>query len=111
MVYRRNWREGDYLIQDDLTGEIGYASESVKDYRGNVVLRKNLLRQNPQDFVKPINDGLPVNPDRPRNQDSPLVLYPEFIGATAIPTPIGPASHLYNAGIGLMQIGSTFLVR
>lgn len=111
MVYRRVWREGDYLIQDDLTGEIFYASEAVKDYRGNIVHRKNLLKQNPQDFVKPIDDGHPVTPERPRNQDTSLVLYPDFVGDTNVPTPVGPASHLYNAGVGQMVVGSTFLVR
>lgn len=111
MVYRRVYRSGDYLIQDDLTGEIGYASDTVKDYRGNVVLKKNLLKQNPQDFVKPINDGRPVNPDRPRNQNTTLQLYPDFVGETNVPTPAGPATHLYDAGIGLAAIGSTFIVR
>jgi len=111
MAYRSFWKEGDYKIQDDLTGEKFHASQAVKDYRGNIVHRKNLLKQNPQDFVKPINDGVPVTPMRPDNSDSPLVLYPEFIGETNIPTPIGPASHLYNAGVGQMVVGGTFIVR
>ena len=105
------YKPGDYLITCDLTGRKIFASEARKDYRGNVVSPSAYLKRNPQDFVRALNDGKPVPMIRENFPDSPFLLYPDFVGATTVPTPVGPASHLYNQGIGEMVVGSTFIVR
>lgn len=107
----RSFKPGDYLIQCDLTGRKVLASTTRKDYRGNVVCEYAYLKRNPQDFVRALNDGKPVTIIRENFPDSPLLLYPDTIGATPIPTPTGPASHLFNQGIGDMVVGATFIVR
>jgi hypothetical protein len=105
------YRPGDYLIDCDITGRKIFASQAKKDYRGNVVSSNAFLKRNPQDFVKAIDDGKAVPIIRENIPNSPLLLYPDTIGATAIPTPTGPATHLFNLGIGDMVVGSTFIVR
>jgi hypothetical protein len=107
----KRYKPGDYLISCDLTGRKVLASTSKKDYRGNIVSPVAYLKRNPQDFVRAINDGKPVPVVRENITNSPFLLYPNTIGATSVPTPVGPASHLFNQGIGDMVIGSTFIVR
>lgn len=105
------YRPGDYLINCDITGRKIFASRAKKDYRGNIVSPEAYLKRNPQDFVRAINDGKPVPVIRENVPISPLLLYPDNIGATNVPTPVGPASHLFDRGIGDMVIGATFIVR
>lgn len=111
MGKRNGLKIGDWLVQDDLTGEQVYASKTVKDYRGNVVARKNFLKQNPQDFLQVIDENPFVNPARARNVVSPLEYYSDVVGDTAVPAPQGAASHLFDSGVGQMIIGTTFRVR
>ena len=111
MTTLRGYKSGDYLVQDDLTGRTIYASQALKDYRGNVVSKKSYLEQNPQDFVKVIPESQPNDPVRPKNVVSPLVLYSDVIGDTNIRKAKGPATHLFDKGVGEMEIGVTFYVR
>lgn len=108
---KSSYRPGDYLMHCDITGREFFASKAKKDYRGNYVAPNAYLKRNPQDFARPLNDGTAVPIIRENTPNSPLLLYPETIGATTRPTPVGPASHLFNAGIGDMVIGATFIVR
>lgn len=106
-----SYRIGDYLVHCDLTGRKIFGSQAKKDYRGNVVSPAAFLKRNPQDFVRALNDGKPVPIIRENFPVSPFLLYPDTVGATNVPTPVGPASHLFNQAIGEMVVGSTFIVR
>ena len=58
---------GDYLLTDDLTGEIIRHSESVKLWNNLITHRKNYERRNPQDFLKATPEREPFKEVRPRN--------------------------------------------
>lgn len=112
---RRRWhRRGDWLVMDDYTGFPAWGSESVKeDYYGRTTLKSNAEAPNPQDFVRAKDDPRPKafynNPDLETTVTE--CAEPYYIGQTNIRTPRGPASHLYDFGIGEMEIGCSFIVR
>ena len=66
--HRRNsrYRDGDNLIQSDLTGRICYASETVKLWNGLICHRSEYEERNPQDFLKARPEREPFKEVRPR---------------------------------------------
>jgi hypothetical protein len=112
---RRGGRKGDYLMTDDYTGFVRFASELRQDYWG-AFASKPLLR-NLQEIASPLNDPEPVSEYRGPNYESstgcPGQTAPFYVGLTSVPT------NQYNAAIqGLdlfpaipdMEIGCTFVV-
>lgn len=118
-MIRNQHRLGDWLVVDDITGFTIYASESVKLWDGRITHVSNFETRHPQEFIKARRDPKPV----PFVRTEPLAVlassYSSFIGQTDIPTPIGPATHIFVSaadppaplGIGDATIGSTFIVR
>lgn len=113
MPIRNRIKVGDYLMVDDESGLTHYASEMVKIWDGSWRHRSNYETRQPQEFVKARRD-----PKALRNvRAEPLVAPPfnalgAFIGNTTVPVGTGgAAAHLYDLGIGDMEIGYDFFVR
>ena len=60
------YKDGDYLIESDLTGRICYASETRKMWNGLICHRDEYEERNPQDFIKAIPEREPFKEVRPR---------------------------------------------
>lgn len=121
MSRRRGWKRGDYLVRDEESGLIEYASNVTRDYYGVLKRKDQVDKAHPQDFVKALRD-----PYIPSLQSPPDITYDtstynvsSFVYGTTVPAPVGPATHLYNPGvaqggnpgIGEMEIGSNFEVK
>lgn len=117
---RRGWKRGDWLVRDEESGLVEYASKVRRDYYG--VLTKDPDHMHPQDFVRARND--PYVPSSPQNPpeisyDTSAYNVSSFVYGTNVPTPIGPATHIFNPtiisqsdpGIGDMVISTTFVIR
>lgn len=122
MSKRRGWKRGDWLVRDEESGLIEYASNVGRDYYGVLKRKDQMDRQHPQDFVKAGRDPYINTP-----QSDPSYAYntsaynvSAFVYGTNIPTPIGPATHLFSVAgaVGVsdnaipdMTIGDDFVVR
>jgi hypothetical protein len=121
MKSRSGWKRGDWLVRDEESGFVEYASNVRKDYYGVLKRKDQADSRHPQDFVRAKND-----PQIGYPQASPAITYDTsaynvsaFVYGTNIPTPIGPATHLFlpgvvqagDPGIGEMIIGTDFTVR
>ena len=62
-----HFKDGDYLMQSDLTGRIMYASESRKLWNGQFCHRDEYEERNPQDFIKGMPEREPYKDARPRS--------------------------------------------
>lgn len=115
MPIRNSWKSGDWLIIDEESGVTRYASEVRKDFRGLYVTKTYADDEQPQDFIKALDDPRPVPYSNQPDRDWDIcVMLPPSIGETHVPTPKGPADHLFVYGIGEMIIGDTcpeFVVR
>lgn len=118
---RRGWKRGDWLVRDEESGFVEYASRLRRDYYGVLKLKKEADPVHPQDFVKAKQDpyiaSFPQNPPE-ITYDTSAYNLGDFVGLTSVTAPFGPATHLYNPsaiagepGIGDMEIGTTFTVR
>ena len=98
---------------DDESGLTYYDDEMVKQWDGSFVHSKNIEPRQPQDFVKAKGDPKPIKHVRPAELvANPITVQAIFVGsAGTVRTPIGPASHLFDPGIGDMIIGTSFFVR
>ena len=119
MRNRRGWKRGDWLVRDEESGLVEYASNVRRDYYGVLKRKDQCDSQHPQDFVKAGLDPYINDP-----QASPAYTYDTsaynvsaYVYGTNIPTPQGPAFHLFGIqgavgaqGIGAMVIGTTFVV-
>ena len=119
MARRRGWKRGDWLVRDEESGLVEYASNVTRDFYGVLKRKDQAARQHPQDFVKAGNDPYINDP-----QASPAYTYDTsaynvsaFVYGTNIPTPRGPAFHLFgivvpgvSVGVGSWSIGTTFTV-
>lgn len=96
MPIRNRHRVGDYLMTDDESGLVHYASEMVKIWDGSWRHRKMFETRQPQEFVRALNDPKALRNIRPeKTVDAPTA--PEgCIGNTTIVRPSGPASHLFD---------------
>ncbi len=118
---RRGWKRGDWLVRDEESGFTEYASKCAYDDYGVLKLKKNRDRFHPQDYVRSKSDPFAVSPisEPVRQYDTTSYNQGDFVGATSIPAPFGPATHIYNPnvltpsdpGIGAMEVGTTFVVR
>ena len=116
---RRSGRKGDYLATDDYTGFVTYASKLKRDYWGNLTARP--IERNLQEIASPLNDPKPVRlyrgPQYEVTSMADFIDIPHTIGLTNDPTPnTSPAAQangwgIFDAGIGQMVIGTTFMVR
>ena len=119
MARRRGWKRGEWLVRDEESGLVEYASNVTRDYYGVLKRRDQADSQHPQDFVRAGQDPYINDP-----QASPAYTYDTsaynvsaYVYGTNIPTPQGPAFHLFGIvgaagaqGIGTMVIGTTFTV-
>jgi len=119
MARRRGWKRGDWLVRDEESGLVEYASNVTRDYYGVLKRKDQADHQHPQDFVRAGQDPYINDP-----QASPAYTYDTsaynvsaYVYGTTIPTPQGPAFHLFGItgaagaqGIGPMVIGTTFVV-
>lgn len=60
------YKDGDHLIESDLTGRIIYKSESAKLWNGMICHRDEYEIRNPQDFIKAKPEREPFKEVRPR---------------------------------------------
>ena len=110
MPIRHRHKVGDYLVVDDGTGIIHYASETRRIWNGLLYHEKNYETRQPQEFVYALGDPYPVSQVRPAALVSAAVnVEPLFVGNTNVKTKTAPASHLFQGdGIGIYVIeGST----
>ena len=74
--HRKNqYKDGDHLVQSDLTGRIFYASETVKLWNGQLCHKSEFEIRNPQDFIKSREERKPRLEVRPRTEqfiDAPV---------------------------------------
>ena len=67
--YRRaRYRDGDHLVQSDLTGRICYFSETRKLWNGQICHKSEYEIRNPQDFLKAREEREGKREVRPRTQ-------------------------------------------
>src|SRR3990167_11003294 len=101
MRNRRGWKRGDWLVRDEESGLVEYASNVTRDYYGVLKRKDQADSQHPQDFVKAGLDPYIGTP-----QASPTYTYDTsaynasaFVYGTNIPTAVGPASHLFGLSV------------
>ena len=112
MAVRNGWRPGRHLVEDEVTGEILYDDQVRKRWDGAIVRRDHYETRQPQEFVKGKNDPQPVKDARPAVAvDTPANFVGVYVEGTTVPVPQGPASHLFDPGIGSMAVGRSFYVR
>lgn len=100
------WKVGDYLVIDDGTGEKIYASQARKLWDGTIQRIDHYETRHPQEFLRVRPEAPPPKDIRPEvlaSAHDPALLI--FVGNTNITAPTGPASHLFDVGIGEMSVG------
>ncbi len=102
MARRRGWKSGDWLVKDEESGFTTYGSKVAYDYYGVLKLKKQCDKAHPQDFIKALEDPYPVYPtSQPlRTYDLTESVVGFTVGETTVPTPDGPALHIYRPGVG-----------
>ena len=61
------YRDGEHLIQSDLTGRTMYSSDSRKLWNGLICHKDEYEIRNPQDFIKAKPERKALKEVRPRN--------------------------------------------
>ena len=110
---KRPWKSGKWLVQDEESGKICYSDEITRDYLGRLVRKQYADSEHPQDFVVGLNDPKPLPFTNPFpvagevcNQFDSI-----YIGNTSVTAQRdGPADHLFDKGIGEMEIGCSFII-
>ena len=104
MPIRNTHKVGDYLMTDDESGLVHYASEMRKDWDGQMRHKDNLDGRHPQYDVKAKNDPAPLKDIRPEMQAHAGCNFASpFIGYTNIWNTTLPA-WASTAGIGDMEV-------
>lgn len=116
MPVRNRHVVGDYLMVDDITGLVHYASEMARRWDGAYMLARDLEFRHPQEFIRARSDPEPVqNVRQAVPSERAFLATPIFVGsagATTVRTRTdGAAYHLFDPGIGEMVVGISFLVR
>lgn len=110
---RNQWRSGDWLVVDDESGFVCYASETIRRWDGLIVRADQNEPPHPQWFIRAKGDPYPVpfvRSDFP--QEHVCTTIGPFFDGTTVRRPVGVASHLYVADtIGTMEIGCSFTVQ
>lgn len=110
---RRNWKSGDWLVVDEESGVVRYASQITRDYLGRLVTKKYADYEHPQNFIKGLNDPKALPFVNPVPTTAHICNYSSvFVGNTNVTAKRdGPADHLFEAnGIGDMSIGCSFII-
>lgn len=112
MSRRRGWKKGDYLVVDQESGFVRYASEVTTDYYGVIKDKKQADEAHPQDFVYAKADPYPVDitTGPPLIPDTSQSVVGFSVGNTTLPTVDGPALHIFRPGIGNATIEYDFFV-
>lgn len=110
---RNRWKKGTWLYVDNESGVTRYSDEVSEDWRGQYVTRRYADSEQPQDFVQAFTDPDPIPYANPGITDFDVCVFEEYyIGETTIVAPRdGPADHLFDPGIGDMEIECSFFVR
>jgi len=110
---RHRWRVGDHLVVDDDTGFTRYRSQMRKRWDGALVDAKGFERRQPQEFVQAKSDPYAVSDIRIAAPVSAVCnTIGVYIGATTVRVPTNnAAAHLYDPGVGSMEIGCSLIVR
>lgn len=116
MPVRNRHVSGDYLMVDDITGIVDYASNMSKRWDGLYMRTKDIgneQHRHPQEFVRALGDPMPLQEVRPSTpSERAFLAAPIFVGNSTVRTQTdSPAFHLYDPGIGEMVVGISFLVR
>lgn len=122
MARRRGWKRGEWLVRDEESGFIEYGSNVTRDYYGVLKRKDQADGEHPQMFVKAQEDPYIQYP-----QANPSLVYDvssynvsAYVYGTNIPTPYGPAAHLFfqpatnpvdDPSIPNMVIGTSFIIR
>ncbi len=94
---RNRWNKGRFLIIDSESGMTRYSDKVTQDYTGEMVTRRHADYEQPQDFIRPSDDPLPIPFSNPGLQSFDVHnCLPADVGETNIPTPFGPANHLFT---------------
>lgn len=109
---RNRHRVGDYLMQDDESGFVHYRSQMRRIWNGTYRRADQFETRQPQEFVYARNDPRALRHVRPE----PDVILPDnfvssVVGATTVPAPTGPATHIFDPAIPDMVIGTSFIIR
>jgi len=112
MPERHTHRIGDHLMVCDESGIVDYASNMRKRWDGAWVRPKGWETRQPQEFVRARKDPAALKDIRARDTDAQaFTAQPVFVGLSTVRTKSGPGTHLFDPGIGAMEIGQSFLVR
>ena len=105
-MIRNEWRVGDFLVVDDESGLVTYASETAKLWDGSIRHIDSFETRQPQEFVRAPKENAPLKDTRPEALTSAASeSQPLYIGTTSILFPTAsPASHIFRRGIGWMVI-------
>jgi len=94
---RNRWKKGEFLIIDSESGMTRYSNQVTKDYTGIMVTKRHADFEQPQDFIRPCDDPRPIPFANPGLQDFQVGnCVPVNVGETNVPTPFGPANHLFT---------------
>lgn len=97
---RNRWKSGEWRVVDQESGVKRYASQVVMDYKGSYVTRRYADMEQPQDFVKSLDDPKPLPFYSLPETDFTLnnVVY-NTVGQSGVAnTIVGAAEHLYPRG-------------
>lgn len=94
--FRNRWKKGDFLIIDSESGMTRYSSQVGRDYTGEMVTRRHVDSEQPQDFIKPSSDPKPIPFSNPGLSDFSVdTCTPPFVGETGVVTPFGSVNHMF----------------
>jgi hypothetical protein len=87
MPIRNRHKVGDWLVADDESGFVHYASETVQLWDGSRVHKDNYETRNPQEFVRPNykNEAAPFV--REPGTDTITSAFSTFVGETSVRSP------------------------
>lgn len=98
MARRRGWKRGEWLVRDEESGFVEYASNVTRDFYGVLKRKDQADRQHPQDFVVAGQDpyiNTPLN-NPEMTYDTSAFNVSAFVYGTNVSAPYGPASHLFS---------------
>lgn len=95
MPIRNTHRVGDYLMRDDESGIVYYASEMRQIWDGSWRHKKMFETRQPQEFVQARNDPRALRHIRPDELVAQPIPAAGCIGNTTIRRPTAPATHIF----------------
>lgn len=110
---QRPWRKGAWLVEDEESGVVTYSDKVTRDWKGFLVRKRFADYENPQDFVKGLKDPKPIPFSHPPQVDNDVCnqFSSIYVGNTTVTAKrTGAADHLFEEGIGEMEIGCSFII-